>query len=153
MSADRERAPWLAPVRGAPNLFYRVVVITRADGVRADALAGCRRPGGERHPGVRFLLSIALNDMSAPPVSRFLGLAGAPRRGRLVRFMALQKAFDHRISGPMMRWMKHIPVDRFGDPTPAYGHAIEPRCAPARSCALHPEAKVDPVVIKPGPAK
>lgn len=42
-------------------------------------------------------------------------LAGIPadRRGhRLVRFMAKDSIFRHRIAGPLMRGMKHIPVDR-----------------------------------------
>jgi 1-acyl-sn-glycerol-3-phosphate acyltransferase len=33
-------------------------------------------------------------------------------RGRLVRFMAKQEVFTHRVSGPLMRAMGHIPVDR-----------------------------------------
>lgn len=33
-------------------------------------------------------------------------------RQRLVRFMAKKEVFDHRISGPLMRGMHHIPVDR-----------------------------------------
>ncbi len=41
----------------------------------------------------------------------FNGLAAQPA-GRLVRFMAKKEAFDHRISGPIMRSMHHIPVDR-----------------------------------------
>lgn len=41
----------------------------------------------------------------------FVGLA-ARQRGRLVRFMAKKAVFDSRISGPLMRGMKHIPVDR-----------------------------------------
>ena len=32
--------------------------------------------------------------------------------GRKVRFMAKQEVFDHRIGGPLMRSMRHIPVDR-----------------------------------------
>jgi 1-acyl-sn-glycerol-3-phosphate acyltransferase len=32
--------------------------------------------------------------------------------GRLVRFMAKQEVFDHRIGGPLMRSLRHIPVDR-----------------------------------------
>jgi 1-acyl-sn-glycerol-3-phosphate acyltransferase len=39
------------------------------------------------------------------------GLAAVPRR-RLVRFMAKREIFDHRISGPLMRGMHHISVDR-----------------------------------------
>ncbi|MFN8072252.1 MAG: lysophospholipid acyltransferase family protein [Mycobacterium sp.] len=31
---------------------------------------------------------------------------------RLVRFMAKQEIFDHGIGGPLMRGMRHIPVDR-----------------------------------------
>jgi 1-acyl-sn-glycerol-3-phosphate acyltransferase len=34
------------------------------------------------------------------------------RRRRMVRFMAKKEVFDHKISGPLMRGMKHIPVDR-----------------------------------------
>ncbi|HET6529058.1 MAG TPA: lysophospholipid acyltransferase family protein [Actinoplanes sp.] len=41
----------------------------------------------------------------------FCGLAAQPAR-RLVRFMAKKSVFDHRVSGPLMRGMKHIPVDR-----------------------------------------
>ncbi|MEO7196238.1 MAG: lysophospholipid acyltransferase family protein [Pseudonocardiaceae bacterium] len=33
-------------------------------------------------------------------------------QGRLVRFMAKQEVFAHRASGPLMRAMHHIPVDR-----------------------------------------
>ncbi len=42
----------------------------------------------------------------------FAGLA--PWRGgrRLTRFMAKEGVFHHKISGPLMRGMKHIPVDR-----------------------------------------
>lgn len=43
----------------------------------------------------------------------FVGYAARPS-GRLVRFLAKQEVFDHKISGPLMRGMKHIPVDRFG---------------------------------------
>jgi 1-acyl-sn-glycerol-3-phosphate acyltransferase len=41
----------------------------------------------------------------------FAGLAARPS-GRLVRFMAKKEVFDHGISGPLMRGMRHIPVDR-----------------------------------------
>jgi 1-acyl-sn-glycerol-3-phosphate acyltransferase len=36
----------------------------------------------------------------------------ALKSGRLVRFMAKDPVFKHPISGPLMRGMKHIPVDR-----------------------------------------
>ncbi|NJC10456.1 lysophospholipid acyltransferase family protein [Micromonospora profundi] len=41
----------------------------------------------------------------------FAGL-GANPSGRMVRFMAKHSVFEHRIGGPLMRGMKHIPVDR-----------------------------------------
>jgi len=41
----------------------------------------------------------------------FLGLGALPQK-RLVRFMAKSAVFDHRFSGPFMRAMRHIPVDR-----------------------------------------
>jgi 1-acyl-sn-glycerol-3-phosphate acyltransferase len=41
----------------------------------------------------------------------FCGLAAQPAK-RLVRFMAKKSVFDHKISGPLMRGMRHIPVDR-----------------------------------------
>lgn len=39
------------------------------------------------------------------------GLAAQPSK-RLVRFMAKRELFDHRVSGPLMRSMHHISVDR-----------------------------------------
>ena len=33
-------------------------------------------------------------------------------RGRKVRFMAKKEVFDHKTSGPIMRSLRHIPVDR-----------------------------------------
>jgi 1-acyl-sn-glycerol-3-phosphate acyltransferase len=41
----------------------------------------------------------------------YAGLAAQPAK-RLVRFMAKDQVFKHRISGPLMRGMHHIPVDR-----------------------------------------
>lgn len=43
----------------------------------------------------------------------FIGYA-AHRRQRLVRFMAKREIFTHRLAGPLMRGMHHLPVDRFG---------------------------------------
>ncbi|MEV8566328.1 lysophospholipid acyltransferase family protein [Streptomyces sp. NPDC051322] len=52
----------------------------------------------------------------------FDGLAALPQK-RLVRFMAKESVFRHKISGPLMRGMKHIPVDRKKGET-AYRHAL-----------------------------
>lgn len=54
----------------------------------------------------------------------FIGY-GALGRGRLVRFMAKKEVFDHKISGPLMRGMKHLPVDRFGRPADALDVAVD----------------------------
>ncbi|HEX3706337.1 MAG TPA: lysophospholipid acyltransferase family protein [Mycobacteriales bacterium] len=42
----------------------------------------------------------------------FVGLPPHYRARRLVRFMAKQAVFDNPVSGPLMRGMHHIPVDR-----------------------------------------
>ncbi len=54
----------------------------------------------------------------------FAGLAARPAK-RLVRFMAKKEVFDHRISGPLMRGMKHIPVDRYGGGADSYQAAVK----------------------------
>jgi 1-acyl-sn-glycerol-3-phosphate acyltransferase len=41
----------------------------------------------------------------------YAGFAALKSR-RLVRFMAKKSIFSHRVAGPLMRGMKHIPVDR-----------------------------------------
>jgi 1-acyl-sn-glycerol-3-phosphate acyltransferase len=53
----------------------------------------------------------------------FVGLAADPSK-RLVRFMAKKAVFDHKISGPLMRGMHHIPVDRKAG-SGAYDAALE----------------------------
>jgi 1-acyl-sn-glycerol-3-phosphate acyltransferase len=42
----------------------------------------------------------------------FVGLAAWKARRRLTRFMAKESVFHHPVSGPLMRGMHHIPVDR-----------------------------------------
>jgi 1-acyl-sn-glycerol-3-phosphate acyltransferase len=53
----------------------------------------------------------------------FNGFAALPQK-RLVRFMAKESVFRHKVSGPLMRGMKHIPVDRKQGEN-AYKHALE----------------------------
>lgn len=52
----------------------------------------------------------------------FVGL-GADQSNRLVRFMAKDSVFENKISGPLMRGMHHIPVDRAAG-TDAYAEAL-----------------------------
>lgn len=53
----------------------------------------------------------------------FTGLSARPAK-RLVRFMAKESVFKHKVSGPLMRAMKHIPVDRTQGEH-AYRHALK----------------------------
>nr|WP_202446908.1 lysophospholipid acyltransferase family protein [Streptomyces sp. SID5468] len=69
----------------------------------------------------------------------FCGLAARPAK-RLVRFMAKEAVFRHKVAGPLMRAMKHIPVDR------AQGeHAYERALGALRSgevVGVFPEATI-----------
>ncbi|HET9421403.1 MAG TPA: lysophospholipid acyltransferase family protein [Nocardioides sp.] len=51
------------------------------------------------------------------------GLAANPS-GRKVRFMAKREIFDHAVTGPVMRSMHHIEVDR-GEGLASYDRAVE----------------------------
>lgn len=53
------------------------------------------------------------------------GVRAATRDKRLVRFAAKQEIFDHPVSGPLMRAMKHIPVDRGGAAAAAIDTGVE----------------------------
>lgn len=55
----------------------------------------------------------------------FAAWSATMEKGRLVRYMAKKEVFDHKISGPLMRAMKHIPVDRTGDPARSLDYAIK----------------------------
>jgi 1-acyl-sn-glycerol-3-phosphate acyltransferase len=52
----------------------------------------------------------------------FVGFAARDKR-RLVRFMAKKSTFDNPVSGPLMRGMHHIPVDR-GAGASSYAAAV-----------------------------
>ena len=68
-----------------------------------------RRTGTEHVPRTGGAL-IAMNHISY--VDFILGGYGALPARRLVRFMAKEVLFRNRYSGPLMRGMHHIPVDR-----------------------------------------
>ncbi|MGH3673829.1 MAG: lysophospholipid acyltransferase family protein [Pseudonocardiaceae bacterium] len=70
-------------------------------------------------------------------------LAGTPfwlERGRLVRFMAKQEVFTHRVMGPLMRGMHHIPVDRAAGAA-SFRHAVEALRA-GELVGIFPEATI-----------
>ncbi|NSC20319.1 1-acyl-sn-glycerol-3-phosphate acyltransferase [Streptomyces albus subsp. chlorinus] len=71
----------------------------------------------------------------------FTGLAARPAK-RLVRFMAKDSVFRHKISGPLMRAMKHIPVDRSRGEH-AYAEALRALRA-GEVIGVFPEATISP---------
>lgn len=91
-----------------PDLTYRVVI--RLCRVLFRALALRIRVSGTEHLPVDGPVVVAANHSSFLDFM-FVGLA-AVERGRLVRFMAKESVFRSRISGPLMRGMGHLPVDR-----------------------------------------
>ena len=93
---------------GPTDIVYRLVnggfrVVFRALGLRFDVR-------GTQHIPADGPTVLASNHLSFLDFT-FVGLA-ADRSGRLVRFMAKQAVFDHPLSAPLMRAMRHIPVDR-----------------------------------------
>jgi len=74
-------------------------------------LLGMRfRMSGVEHIPVEGGAVLAANHVSYVDFI-FNGLAARPSK-RLVRFMAKKEAFDHPVSGPLMRSFHHISVDR-----------------------------------------
>ncbi|MFI5494798.1 lysophospholipid acyltransferase family protein [Actinoplanes sp. NPDC051859] len=67
------------------------------------------------------------------------GFGAQPAR-RLVRFMAKKSVFDHKISGPLMRGMRHIPVDRKAG-TAAF-HEAEKALKNGEVVGVFPEATI-----------
>jgi 1-acyl-sn-glycerol-3-phosphate acyltransferase len=91
--------PVYRPVVGAALAVFRVM---RWD-VRTTGLEHVPRRG----PAIIAANHVGYLDFA------FLGIA-AHRHGRLVRFMAMKEAFGHWLGGPLLRGMRHIPVDREG---------------------------------------
>lgn len=60
--------------------------------------------------------------------------------GRKVRFMAKQEVFDHKITGPIMRSLRHIPVDR-QDGSASYDAAVRMLKA-GELVGVYPEATI-----------
>jgi 1-acyl-sn-glycerol-3-phosphate acyltransferase len=98
-----------------PPVIGLVVTLFKVMGWRVSVEGAEHLPA--EGPGV-----VATNHVSYLDFT-FVGY-GAWRRGRLLRFLAKKEVFDHRIAGPLMRGMRHIPVDRFGRPADALEAAI-----------------------------
>ncbi|CAM4389693.1 1-acyl-sn-glycerol-3-phosphate acyltransferase [Mycobacterium basiliense] len=61
-------------------------------------------------------------------------------RGRKVRFMAKEEVFAHRVTGPIMRRLRHIPVDR-QDGAASYDEAVR-RLKAGELVGVYPEATI-----------
>lgn len=71
----------------------------------------------------------------------FAGLPAYQQKlGRKVRFMAKQEVFDHRITGPLMRSLRHIPVDRSSGAA-SFEEACR-RLAAGELVGVYPEATI-----------
>jgi 1-acyl-sn-glycerol-3-phosphate acyltransferase len=82
-----------------------------------------------------------------------VGFTALPHR--LVRFMAKKSVFDNRVSGPLMRGMHHIPVDR-GAGASAYAAAVQ-ALRDGELVGVFPEATISqaftPIPMKSGAAR
>lgn len=102
------------------DLTYPPIILTAKTGFR---LLGNRfRMTGTEHVPRTGGALMAFNHISY--LDFIYGGLGANPSGRLVRFMAKREIFDNRISGPLMRSMHHIEVDR-GEGLASYHAAVE----------------------------
>lgn len=90
------------------ELVYRPVVRSAITAFRALDLRVT--VGGAEHVPATGPAVLASNHVSYLDFL-FVGYAARAAR-RLVRFMAKEEVFHHRYAGPLMRGMRHIPVDR-----------------------------------------
>ena len=127
-----------------PDLTHRIVVVVcrglfRAFGVRITV------SGVDALPTAGPVVVVA--NHSSFLDFMFVGLAGV-RRGRRVRFMAKESVFRSRLSGPAMRAMGHIPVDR------AHGEVAARRALRAlragEAVGVYPEATIGRAFVVKG---
>ncbi|MCW2749198.1 MAG: 1-acyl-sn-glycerol-3-phosphate acyltransferase [Aeromicrobium sp.] len=98
-----------------PSVILTAKVLVKVNGMKFQ------KSGGEHIPRTGGAI-LAANHISYVDFI-FDGYAAQPS-GRLVRFMAKKDAFDHKISGPIMRSLHHIPVDRENGQA-SYDKAVE----------------------------
>ncbi|MGV9709710.1 lysophospholipid acyltransferase family protein [Gordonia sp. NPDC003424] len=70
----------------------------------------------------------------------FAGIPAYLQGKRYVRFMAKKEVFDNKISGPIMRALKHIPVDRASG-AQSYEDAVD-RLKSGELVGVYPEATI-----------
>jgi 1-acyl-sn-glycerol-3-phosphate acyltransferase len=102
------------------DITYPPIIVTAKLGFKALGLR-FQMDGTEHVPREGGAL-LAFNHVSY--VDFILGGFAAQDSKRLVRFMAKRELFDHRWSGPLMRSLHHISVDR-GDGLASYAEGID----------------------------
>jgi 1-acyl-sn-glycerol-3-phosphate acyltransferase len=129
-----------------PPVIGLALTAFRALGLRFDV------SGSEHIPGSGGVV-LASNHVSYLDFI-FVGCAARPAR-RYVRFMAKEAVFRHRVAGPWMRGMHHIPVDRTAGAT-SYKAAVEALNA-GEILGVFPEATISksfaPKEFKTGAAR
>ncbi len=80
----------------------------------------------------------------------FTGFA-AYQRGRRVRFLAKKEVWDRKVAKVLMNGMRHVPVDRTGDPGKALA-AAEDALRRGEIIGMFPESTINPSFV-PGRAK
>ena len=91
------------------DLTYPPIILAAKTGVPAARAEDPRSPAPSTCPATGGVL-LAVNHVSYVDFV-YGGLAANPS-GRKVRFMAKRELFDHRWTGPLMRSLHHIEVDR-----------------------------------------
>ena len=102
------------------DITYPPIIVTAKVGFKAMGLR-FQLHGTENVPRTGGAL-LALNHISY--VDFILGGLATQDSKRLVRFMAKRELFDHRWSGPLMRSLHHISVDR-GDGLQSYAEGVD----------------------------
>ncbi|MGL5826381.1 MAG: lysophospholipid acyltransferase family protein [Nocardioides sp.] len=126
------------------DLTYPAIIAAARLGFRA--LGQDLRLSGTEHVPRRGGVLLAFNHVSY--VDFIYGGFAAHPSGRRVRFMAKRELFDHRWSGPPMRSMHHIAVDR-AEGEAAYRAAVDYLDA-GEAVGIFPEATISrAMTLKP----
>jgi 1-acyl-sn-glycerol-3-phosphate acyltransferase len=80
----------------------------------------------------------------------FTGFA-ANKRGRRVRFLAKKEVWNNKVAKVLMNGMRHVPVDRTGDPARAFD-AAKDALRRGEVIGMFPESTINPSFV-PGRAK
>src|SRR5699024_4447578 len=127
-----------APTKEAREWFYGGIILRAARGYMRFQGLDLTIEGAENIP-LNGGAMIAVNHTGYFDFV-YCGIAAFLNGRDLVLFMAKQEFFDHKIAGPLMRKMKHIPVDRAAG-RGAYEEAVR-RLRGGALVGIFPEATI-----------